>query len=153
MQIQFQITPITLSIDEVIERAANKFTWLKADTTPGYPCRVSLQDAGIGERVLAVHFTHHQMPSPYYASGPIFIRENAVAASPVPNAIPAFLHHRQLSVRGYSEGGMLINASLSTGKEVVSAIHALFQNNTIQYLHIHNAIPGCFMCSVKRFGV
>jgi len=44
--------------------------WITVDTEPGYPCRVSLSDAKVGERVLAVSFSHYNVNSPYRASGP-----------------------------------------------------------------------------------
>src|SRR5439155_24235316 len=38
--------------------------------SPGTPCRVSLEDALPGERVLLLPFVHHDVASPYRASGP-----------------------------------------------------------------------------------
>ena len=54
--------------------------WLIADSRPGYPCRVSLKEAEVGERVLLIPYKYHNVKSPYQASGPIFIRENAETA-------------------------------------------------------------------------
>ena len=36
------------------------------------PCRISLQDAEVGEEVLFLTFPHQAVASPYAASGPIF---------------------------------------------------------------------------------
>ena len=47
------------------------------DNKPGFPCRVSLEDAEVGETVLLLPYTHHETTSPYKASGPIFVREKA----------------------------------------------------------------------------
>ena len=59
------------------------------DTKPGYPCRVSLMDAEIGESVLLIPYTHHDVSSPYRASGPIFVRAGArTSASRSPARIP-----------------------------------------------------------------
>ena len=55
--------------------------WLVADQHPGFPCRVSLQDALPGERVLALSYAHHEVESPYQASGPVFIRANSDSIS------------------------------------------------------------------------
>ena len=38
-----------------------------ADEKPGYPCRVSLLDAEIGEEVLLVNYTHQLADSPFRA--------------------------------------------------------------------------------------
>jgi hypothetical protein len=79
---------LTLSDEELAAHGARR---LVADEKPGYPCRVSLVDADPGERVLAVSFTHHDVDSPYRASGPIYVRAAARTASPEVNEIPAML--------------------------------------------------------------
>jgi hypothetical protein len=48
---------------------------MTVDVYPGLPCRVSLIDAAIGERVILTHFQHHAANSPYQSTGPIFVRE------------------------------------------------------------------------------
>ena len=59
------------------ELTLQKVMWLDVDSEPGFPCRVSLTDAKVGERVLAFSFEHHDVNSPYRSSGPIFVREHA----------------------------------------------------------------------------
>jgi len=124
--------------------------WLTVDADPGYPCRVSLTDAKLGERVLALPYTHHDVASPYRASGPIFVREQAARAQLPPNSLPQLLRHRLLSVRAYNADHLMIAAVTTEGTELEAVIHALLQNQAVRYLHVHNAHPGCFMCSVHR---
>jgi hypothetical protein len=45
------------------------------DAKPGFPCRVTLEDAEPGEHVLLLAFEHQPAHSPFRASGPIFVRE------------------------------------------------------------------------------
>ena len=52
-----------------------------ADGRSGYPSRVSLQDAVEGERLLLLPYRHHDVDTPYRASGPIYVREIATRAS------------------------------------------------------------------------
>ena len=124
--------------------------WLQADASPGFPCRVSLRDADVGERVLAFNFEHHAVASPYRASGPIFVRADAQTAAPGVNEIPAMFHHRLFSVRGYDGHAMMIAAKTTPGSELAAVVSELFGNAEIGYLHIHNAGPGCFNCAVER---
>ena len=49
------------------------------DAKPGFPCRVTLEDAEPGERVLLLAFEHQPAHSPFRASGPIFVREGEYA--------------------------------------------------------------------------
>ena len=121
-----------------------------AKTKPGYPCRVSLEDANIGEEVILFPFQHHSTTSPYQATGPIFVRKKAVVATLKVNEIPSFLNHRFLSLRGYDENGMMVDAQTVEGASLKTAITGLFSNKTIEYLQIHNASYGCYMCQVNR---
>ena len=120
------------------------------DEKPGYPCRVSLADAEIGETVLLVPFTHHEVSSPYHASGPIFIREGAATARPAPGEIPTMFRHRLLSIRGYDAAAMMVSEVVVLGTELEDTIGRLFAAAAVSYLHIHNAGPGCFNCRVLR---
>jgi len=88
----------TMSDDELRKVNAVRLT---ADKFPGYPCRVSLQDAQVGECIIAVPFIHHDVHSPYLSSGPIFVREEAGEANVAINQIPEVLINRLLSVRAY----------------------------------------------------
>lgn len=124
--------------------------WITVDAEPGYPCRVSLSDAKVGERVLAIPFCHHNVNSPYRASGPIFVREKAQIAKLKINEVPEMLRHRLLSIRAYNSEKLMIGAEVVQGKKLESAIERQFQNSEVEYMHIHNAKPGCFNCSVYR---
>lgn len=41
-----------------------------ADEKPGFPCRVSLKDAEIGEEVILLNYQYHFVNSPYKAMDP-----------------------------------------------------------------------------------
>lgn len=120
------------------------------DEKPGFPCRVSLVDAEVGESVLLVPFTHHDVSTPYRASGPIFIRSDARTAHPAVAEVPIMFKHRQLSIRAYDGAAMMVGAKVVTGSDLEATIRHLFANESVAYLHIHNAGPGCFNCSVVR---
>jgi hypothetical protein len=120
------------------------------DKTPGYPCRVSLTDAQVGETVLLVPFIHHDVSSPYRASGPIFVRRAATTAQLEANEIPAAFRHRLLSLRGYDAADMMVGAEVVPGTSLEDGIRGLFANDKVRYLHIHNARPGCYSCRVER---
>jgi hypothetical protein len=121
-----------------------------ADDKPGFPCRVSLEDAEPGESLWLLHHVHHDVPGPYRASGPIYVREQAVMAAPVPGELPALLRHRLLSLRAYDAHGMLRNAEVCDGTALESVVTRLFADPDVAYLHVHNARPGCFNCRIER---
>jgi uncharacterized protein DUF1203 len=138
-----------MSDAELASRGARRMT---VDAHPGYPCRVSLMDARVGERVILTHFPHHDANSPYQSTGPIFVRESAQIALPRINEIPTMFAHRLLSVRAYDHSAMMKGARVVEGKGLEGTIRDFFTDEAIAYLHIHNAAPGCFNCAVRRAG-
>ena len=48
---------------------------LRADAQPGFPCRVTLEDAAPGQSLLLLNWRHLDADSPYCADGPIFVGE------------------------------------------------------------------------------
>src|SRR5271169_6581628 len=84
--------------------AARGIQRVTADAKPGFPCRVSLEDAEPGETLLLLPFEHQPAASPYRASGPIFVRETAAAAYDGAGLPPVFAG-RILSVRAYDAAG------------------------------------------------
>lgn len=138
----FDLSEEALGNKDAVRKIVDKF--------PGYPCRVSLQDAEIGDEVLLISHTHHPGSSPYRASGPVFIRKGARQARREINEIHKMLEHRLLSLRAYTQEGMMIAAQTIKGKELRKEIHTIFQDLASAYIHIHNAAPGCYNCQVNR---
>ena len=121
-----------------------------ADKKPGFPCRVSLVDADQGEEVILVPFTHHDVNSPYRATGPVFVRADAQTVKLDVNEIPTMLQTRLLSIRGYDSAGTMLISDVVDGSELKENIWRLFADPHVEYLHIHNARPGCYNCRVDR---
>lgn len=117
---------------------------------PGFPCRVSLEDAEIGEEVILLPYEHHQVNSPYQSKGPVYIRKQARQAQLEKNTLPKMLEHRLLSLRVYDEKGMMVNARTVEGHMLHNSVQELFQNKQARYMHVHNAGPGCFNCQIDR---
>jgi hypothetical protein len=121
-----------------------------ADNNPGYPCRVSLQDAEVGETVLLMNYEHQSMPTPFQSGHAIFVRESASQAIPNKNEIPKMFRHRLLSVRAFDKSGMMIDADVIDGERLESLIERMLENKSADYLHIHNAKLGCYAALVER---
>jgi hypothetical protein len=121
-----------------------------ADATPGFPCRVSLQDAEIGETLVLVPFEHQPADSPYRASGPVFIREVARQAVPAPDEVPALLRSRLLSVRAYDTHDLMVDADVVDGAALEAMVGRMLADTSVAYLHVHFARPGCYACRIDR---
>lgn len=120
------------------------------DNKPGYPCRVSLQDADVGETVLLMNYEHQPAPTPYRSSHAIFVREWASQAVPERNEVPEMLRQRLLSVRAFDDAGMMTDADVIEGVRLESMIKRMLASESTAYLHIHNAKLGCYAARVDR---
>lgn len=122
--------------------AAHRAVRRVADTSPGYPCRVSLRDAAPGDTLVLVHYEHHTANSPFRASHAIYVREHAEPALLAVGEVPAMLRSRLLSLRAFDAAGMLLEADVVDGRELEPALDHLVQRAA--YVHIHFAKPGCY---------
>ena len=112
------------------------------------PCRVSLDDAAVGEPVLLVHYEHQPAPSLYRSSGPIFVRESAGEAA-VTDAVPDSFRKRTYSARAYDREGLMVDAEVGEGTGLEALIEQMFARPDVAYLHLHHARRGCFACRVR----
>ena len=116
----------------------------------GFPCRVSLQDAEVGECLLLLNYEHLSVASPYRSRHAIFVRENAIEARPAANVVPELFRTRLLSVRAFDDKGMMTAADVVEGREVEPLIDRMLVDQNVAYLHVHYAKPGCFAARVDR---
>jgi hypothetical protein len=121
-----------------------------AANNPGFPCRVSLRDAAVGENVLLMNYEHQALPTPYRSSHAIFVREYATQATPGKNEVPEMFRHRLLSVRAFDGSGMIVNADVIEGVQLELLTSRLLADDSTDYLHVHNAKLGCYAARVER---
>lgn len=136
-------------LDEAALSAAGAIRYT-ADSKPGFPCRITLDDAEPGETVLLLNHEHLAVDTPYRARHAIFVRESAVAPARVENVLPPALASRLLAIRAYDADGMMIDAEVIEGAEAVPLIERFFDNPRAAYLHAHNARRGCFAARIDR---
>jgi hypothetical protein len=132
------------------ELAARNARRVVADRHPGFPCRVSLVDAHPGESLLLMNYEHLPLASPYRASHAIYVRENASDVRVPVNEIPPVLRTRLLSLRAFSEDGMMLDADVVEGTQLVPLIDRMLSETAVAFLHVHNARPGCYAARIDR---
>ncbi len=130
--------------------AAHGAVRMRADVHPGFPCRVSLEDAAIGESVILVNYEHLPVASPYRSSHAVFVREGCETASPLVDEVPESLRIRLLSIRAFDGQGMMRDADVVHGGELETAVERLLDDPDVAYLHVHNAKPGCYAARIDR---
>ncbi len=123
---------------------------IEADSSPGFPCRVSLEDAQVGETVHLLHYVHQDAASPFRASHAIYVREGVAEARPNAGEVPLMIRRRMISLRAFGTDGMMRDADLATGDDVAPCIERMFGDSETAYLHLHFAKQGCFAARVTR---
>lgn len=121
-----------------------------ADSKPGFPCRVTLEDAEPGETLLLLNHEHQAVNSPYRARHAIYVRQVATTPARVENAMPPALKARLLAIRAYDAAGMMIDAEIVEGAEAPPLIERFLADPRTAYLHAHNARRGCFAARIDR---
>ena len=121
-----------------------------AGETGRYPCRVSLEDAQPGERLLLLNFQHQDAATPYRSNYAIYVRETATEARRLEGDLPPVLRGRPIALRAFDAAGMLVGAELALNDDVEAAIGRQFANPEAAYLHAHNAAHGCFAARIDR---
>lgn len=129
---------------------AHRAMRITADSKPGYPCRVSLEEAEIGEELVLANHAHRAENTPYRATHAIYVRKIAEQATPGPSQVPKVLACRLLSIRGFDKDHLMKRADVVEGSELGDNLDALFGDPAIEYVHIHNAKQGCFAARATR---
>lgn len=140
--------PLFALSDEAL--AAKRCKRVVATSSPGFPCRVSLRDAEVGETLMLVNVEHLPVDSPFRSTHAVYVRQGADEARPVAGEIPAFLRSRLLSVRAFDAEGMMTDADVAPGTEVEALIERMLVPQAVKYLHVHFARPGCYAARVDR---
>ena len=135
-----------LSDEELAARGVVRMTV----DSPTFPCRVSLTDRGLGERVLLVNHVSQDAAGPYRASHAIFVTETEQEPAEFVDEVPPVFKTRVLSLRGFDTDGMMTDAILTQPGEADAGIRKLFANPETATIHAHNATRGCFSARIER---
>jgi len=132
------------------ELASHGIVRMTVTAKPSFPCRVSLTDRDIGEKVLLLNHVSHDVANPYRASHAIFVTEAVEDAAEYVDDVPPVFGPRVLSLRGFDKDGMMADAVLSQPGDADAAIRRLFEKPEIATIHAHNATRGCFAAKIER---
>jgi Protein of unknown function (DUF1203) len=121
-----------------------------ATDKPGFPCRVTLEDAEPGETLLLLNHESHSADTPYRSRYAIYVREKAREAAAYVDTLPPVLTDRPLALRLFDRHGMLVGAELSQGPGTSARINAALACPEVDHVDIHNAAHGCFTARAVR---
>ena len=132
-----------------VELAAKGVERVFVTEKPSAPCRITLDDAEVGESVLLLSYDHQPADTPYRQQGPIFVREQGKRFEGV-DMVPPALARRTLSLRGFDARHTMIEAEVVEGADAKAMIDRFFRNPDVAYIHAHYARRGCFAAMVTR---
>jgi len=120
------------------------------DAKPGFPCRVSLEDAEPGETVLLLNYEHQSADTPFRARHAIYVRQGARQAELAAGEVPVLFRHRVMSLRAFDEAGMMRAAEVAPGEALEPAVERLLATPEVAYLQAHYAGMGCYAARIDR---
>ena len=132
---------------ELVDHGARRVT----ATGPGFPYRISLEDASVGESLILLHHVSHDVATPYRSAYAIFVREKAAVAASYIDTLPPVFAGRPLALRAFDADGMLQTAVLALPGKADARIRDVLADDAIAYIDVHNAAHGCFAARVERF--
>jgi hypothetical protein len=123
-----------------------------ADLAGAFPCRVSLEDAKVGERLLLLNYEHQPAETPFRSRHAIFVRDGATEAAPSPGEVPDMIARRLLSVRSFDSIGMMLDGEVIDGEAAAACFESMLTAPRAAVLHVHSARRGCYLARVSRAG-
>lgn len=121
------------------------------DSPVGFPSRVELEDAQVGDTVLLLNYEHQPAETPFRARHAIFVNEKARETARMTNELPGAITARDaVSLRAFRRDGMMIDAGFAVRDEVENAIAGFFGNPDVAYLHAHTVGWGCYLARIDR---
>ena len=135
-----------LSDDALRQRRARRVT----AAGPGFPCRVSLEEARDGERLILVNHVSHDVDTPFRASHAIYVRQGAGEAPLYEDALPPMLDSRRISLRAFDKEGMLVDGAVVEPGAGDAAVRAFFGRADVAEIHAHTSAYGCFLARIER---
>ncbi len=121
-----------------------------AEADSGFPDRIEMRESLAGERFLLLNHLCQPAETPYRASHAIYVRDGAEQTYDRVGAMPEVMRSRLVSLRGYAEDGMMVDADVVEGREVEGLIERLLANPDVAYIHAHNARRGCYSGRIDR---
>ncbi len=122
----------------------------RVDTSPGFPDRITMEDAPLGAHVLLMGHVSQPAATPYRARHAIFVLEGAEDAFEATDTLPPAMLRRPQSLRAFDADGMMRIADIAEGPAIADLIERFFDDPKVAEIHAHNARQGCFMARITR---
>ena len=116
----------------------------------GFPCRVSLRHAPVGDELVLLNYEHQPGHTPYRSNHAIYVCRSSAEPFDAVDVVPEVILKRFVSVRAFDADDMMIDADVIDGPHAAELFERLLANPEAKYLHVHNAKRGCYSALVER---
>ena len=116
----------------------------------GFPCRVSLRHAPVGDELVLLNYEHQPGHTPYRSNHAIYVCRSSAQPFDAVDVVPEVILKRYVSVRAFDARDMMIDADVIDGADAANLFERLLANPEAKYLHVHNAKRGCYSALVER---
>jgi hypothetical protein len=123
---------------------------IRVDESPGYPCRVCLREAAVGDEVFLIAHRASPVEHPHSVVGPVYVHAHACVPWAAAGSLPPIVSTRSMALRAYDAAGDLVACDLAEGPQLDAAIARLFEDSRAAAVHLHFARAGCFACRLER---
>lgn len=86
----------------------------------GFPCRVSLKHAPIGDELLLLNYEHQGANTPYRASHAIYVARSSSEPFDAVDVVPEVIESRLVSVRAFDARHMMVDAEVVEGAQAAA---------------------------------
>ena len=117
-----------------------------------YPCRHCLAPVEDGREALLGSFHLERPRGAYWTPSPIFVHAEDCPHFEAAARLPEIVRRPLLSVRAYDAAEQLLYdlSDVAPGAEVESLIEHCLGDDRTQFVNLHTARFGCFLCRVER---
>jgi len=115
------------------------------------PCRQCLRTFDVGkERRILFTYNPFDGLDPYPSPGPIFVHEEACATYASSRKFPDSLRQLPLVFEGYGGDRWVVSREKVEDGVVEEAIARIFNEPTVEYIHVRHGQAGCFIAHIAR---
>ena len=116
------------------------------------PCRHCLAEAVRGEAVLLGSYHFGRPNGIYWTPSPIWVHAEVCGRFEHLDRVPEIVRNRLVSVRAYDAHDFCLYdlGDVGDGRDVDALIQRCLGDSRTDFVNIHTARPGCFLCRVER---
>lgn len=115
------------------------------------PCRHCLRIGRADEPLVLLSYRPFERDAtPYAETGPVFVHADACPAYADQAVFPPEFESRALILRAYDSRDAIADSVVADPGTAQDAARALFQDDSVKYVHARNVAYGCFNFVIER---